>query len=572
MSTSDLAQLAGAIGGLLGAIFGAVLWLVRRHFKELQSTIRQLKSQVAHLEESCQDLRNKKSRLENEKTRLESECAHQQAEIKKLTDDRDEARRQFQQVADQAEHLRAENADLRANRTLWQGQLAALNGKLEQQDSQIKSITQERDNLRQEREQLRTELTTSKVQQERAAEQAEHLEKELDRRLAEYQRLVADRAKKLRQLAGQLKAEQERVQEERDRAERAELASDELNKQIDQIVRQDERVWERPVSGIPFQPLFLRRVPIIAILNFKGGVGKTTITANLAGMMAEQHKKVLVIDADYQRNLSMLLMPNKERITLHHQKRTFQHFLIGSDHGLSRLLQTAAEVPGSAGCHIVTNSDLLRADRDGEVSALGDSLEDVEMRLMAEWMLRPTVADARLALREALHDVYLQQHGYRYILIDCPPRLSTACVNALAASDFILVPILLDATSARSFPHLLRTLRRLRSEKIFPQLQFLGVLANGVSLRNREPIAQQKETWNNLAPFRSLWGSDVYQFEIKIPHSQRFADAAGSAIEQSKGPALAIRDGEIKRIFAALLQEIEGRIDHASQRYATVSS
>ena len=115
------------------------------------------------------------------------------------------------------------------------------------------------------------------------------------------------------------------------------------------------------------------------------------------------------------------------------------------------------------------------------------------------------------------------------VLIDCPPRLSTACINALAASDFILVPVLPDATSARSVPNLLRTLKRLRSEAIFPHLNVLGVVANGVKFYADRPIAQQAETWSELpAPCRAAWGSDVYQFKTNIPLSQKFATSAGS--------------------------------------------
>src|SRR5215475_11601413 len=115
------------------------------------------------------------------------------------------------------------------------------------------------------------------------------------------------------------------------------------------------------------------------------------------------------------------------------------------------------------------------------------------MRLMARWMFDRGGADVRLFLRQALHDATLQARGYHSVLIDCPPRLSTACINALAASDFILVPVLLDATSARSVPNLLRTLARLHRETLFPHLNCLGVVANEVRFYGGTMIGQQRE-------------------------------------------------------------------------------
>src|SRR5262245_41946837 len=106
-------------------------------------------------------------------------------------------------------------------------------------------------------------------------------------------------------------------------------------------------------------------------------------------------------------------------------------------------------------CSIVTNSDAR--DEKGVVN----SLEETESRLLAEWTVQQDGRDIRLLLREALHAAEMSGK-FDCVLLDCPPRLTTACINAVAASDYVLIPVVLDALSARSVPELLRSLQRLR--------------------------------------------------------------------------------------------------------------
>src|SRR5262249_23092658 len=192
---------------------------------------------------------------------------------------------------------------------------------------------------------------------------------------------------------------------------------------------------------------------------------------------------------------------DKDRQMLHLEHRTLQHFLKGPGPTLQCLLAAASAVSGFPDCSVVINSDVRKVSR----AAIGlgpeeTGLEDVEMQLMAEWMFRPNVPDFRFLLRDALHDPALKEKGYRYVLIDCPPRLSTACVNALGACDFFLIPVLLDATSARSAPNLLRTLSVLRTSAIFPHLKCLGIVANEATLRGGGLIAREAKTWQDLRP------------------------------------------------------------------------
>ena len=100
---------------------------------------------------------------------------------------------------------------------------------------------------------------------------------------------------------------------------------------------------------------------------------------------------------------------------------------------------------------------------------------------MVEWLFDRHRPDPRFFLRQALHEPGL---GYGWCCSDCPPRLTTACVDALAASDFVLVPVVPDPVSTRAVENLLRTLQRFRDE-LCPELAVLGVVPNMVRLTRR---------------------------------------------------------------------------------------
>jgi cellulose biosynthesis protein BcsQ len=337
------------------------------------------------------------------------------------------------------------------------------------------------------------------------------------------------------------------------------------------VTRHDGRIWFRPLApdAVPFRSRAARRMTVVSVLNLKGGVGKTTITANLAATLGRQGKAVLMIDLDYQRSLSMLLLEDHERALLHYRERSLQHFLAAPDHGPARLLRCAAQVgPGAPNCAIVTNSD---TDPD---EAAADTLEETENRLMAEWLVNRSGPDIRLFLRAALHGPTFDG-PYQYVLLDCPPRLTTACVNALAASDFVLVPAIPDTVSTRAVDNLVRSLGRFKRE-VFPQLELLGVVPNMVAVRNGGPIRQHEDELRRLRELGRVSDPGRLRtlpfpvFRSVIPDDNAFGRCS-AGLRPGQALELAVSDDRVGETFRALADELEQEIrHHASRRTATV--
>lgn len=335
----------------------------------------------------------------------------------------------------------------------------------------------------------------------------------------------------------------------------------ELQSRIEEVTRSDGRIWLRPSTGpVPvFRPRTDRRSVIISVLNLKGGVGKTTITANLAATLARSKSPALLIDLDYQRSLSMLLVGSKDRILLHRAGFSVQHFLGECKHTgdelRKRLKDLAPELPD---CAILANSD----SRSGSHGA--DGLEETETRLMVEWLFNPTRPDPRFFLRSALHDPAVDS-AFRYVFLDCPPRLTTACVSALAASDFVLIPVVPDPVSTRAVENLLTTLHGFR-ESLCPELRVLAVVPNMVRLHQDEPIRAHADSLAELkAALLERWDEPIPITDACVKHDSAFGLAA-SELDAGNKLTLAISNAKVAQCFNALARELEKEIQHHASR------
>lgn len=176
---------------------------------------------------------------------------------------------------------------------------------------------------------------------------------------------------------------------------------------------------------------------ILAVVNQKGGVGKTTTAVNLTAALTEAGKKVLLCDFDPQANATSGLGVDKRRV-----KRSVYDVIINDVPACETIIQT-------------TFGDVLPSSAD----LAGAAVELVSL------------PDPNYRLRNALNFV---RNDYDVILIDCPPSLELLTINALAAADSILVPVQCEYYALEGLADLMTTLRLIK-KRINPGLDIFGV-------------------------------------------------------------------------------------------------
>lgn len=254
---------------------------------------------------------------------------------------------------------------------------------------------------------------------------------------------------------------------------------------------------------------------ILTIANQKGGVGKTTTAINLGTALAAIGESVLIVDLDPQGNASTGLgIDRKQRVLSTHDILT----------NTSTVQEAAVET-------LVPNLFIVPSTLD---------LLGIEMEIGGE-------KDRAYRLKQQIERLYKNGTPYSYILIDCPPSLNLLTINALAASDAILVPLQCEFFALEGLSQLLKTVEQVR-DALNPRLTIHGIVLTMYDARNNlstQVAADVKATmgdkvYDTVIP-RNVrvseapsHGKPVLLYDLKCPGSQAYLKLASEIIAREK--------------------------------------
>jgi len=330
----------------------------------------------------------------------------------------------------------------------------------------------------------------------------------------------AELRKDLRRLKNQL----DLVTEERDQ----------LLGRFQALDRIDSHVWTQPDRNQRnrFVPKEKRRARFIALCNLKGGVGKTTLTLNLGVVLALQGKKVLLVDLDFQGTLSNLAL-QPELLSQYRNNGWTTQALLRLERRVPEVSHLFFPVSDATNCRIALAQE---------------TLEVAEFEQQSRFFVNPD-QEVRFLLQQALHTPEVFQ-TYDYVLFDCPPRMSTACINALTCADYLLIPTALSQVDIEAVP---RTLKWLTELHQVVQAVFLGAIVTRGRMRAGSLVSYEQSQLDNLVQLIArLQPGSGFVFDAKIPDSPEIhrATSRRQAVvaynEQARGWFQAVAD-ELKR-------------------------
>ena len=253
---------------------------------------------------------------------------------------------------------------------------------------------------------------------------------------------------------------------------------------------------------------------VLAVSNQKGGTGKTTTCENLGIGLAQEGKKVLLVDTDPQASLTVALgypRPDDLSFTLSDARE--------------KIMTEQPIAPGEGLLHHPEGVDLMPANI---------MLSGLEVSLV-------NAMNREKILKQYLDTV---RREYDFILLDCMPSLGMLTVNALAAADQVLIPVQAQYLSAKGLEQLLQTINKVRRQ-INPKLKIEGILLTMVDSRTN----YAKEI---SALIREAYGSNIKVFSTDIPRSVRAAEIS------AEGRSIFKHDpkGKVAEAYRVLTKEV----------------
>lgn len=197
---------------------------------------------------------------------------------------------------------------------------------------------------------------------------------------------------------------------------------------------------------------------VVSVINYKGGVGKTTLTANLGAYLAQRGRRVLLVDLDPQSSLTFSFFEPDNRSTGYPADRTLMTWFESFVNAVpQRTLSEFVSVPQRVNQTV--------SSRGGFVGLIPSSLRliDIDMSLLVEAGMQGLASDHYIyRLRRALGDALANPAlgSYDFVLIDCPPNFNIITQSAIVASDHFLIPASPDYLSTMGTATLLASLNR----------------------------------------------------------------------------------------------------------------
>lgn len=296
---------------------------------------------------------------------------------------------------------------------------------------------------------------------------------------------------------------------------------------------------------------------IISVINYKGGVGKTTITLQLGvGLVTLFQKKVLLVDLDPQCSLSLATideyywadwLERKGSVTdviqtfyEEEKPRVNPEWII--ENALDRAWDT---IPGNT-----SGLDLIPSHLD---------LPEFEMKLVSKKPKSISSMDEfhlkrHLILKEAFS---VLKRKYDYIIFDCPPNIYSIARNAIIASDYYIVPTIPDFISCYGIPFILQHIENMQTEVrekgVNISSEFLGIVRNRVRQAGSSLVKEHEEQSNKL---RLDYGDKLMDSMVM----DRIGVAELLGTRQNIYNTVGERQAEIRKDFTSLTREVVNRM------------